>query len=206
MKVLLVNGSPRPNGCTNRALTEIANELQKNDIETQIFHIGNKPISGCIACNVCYKRGQCFMEDKVAEFAELAKTADGFMFGSPVYFAGINGSLKSFMDRLFYSQKKIFHLKPTAGIISLRRGGATPAFDQLNKYFTIRQMPIISSQYWNMVHGNTPEEVEKDAEGLQIMRTLGKNMAWLLKCIKAGEQSGIAHPENEPQIRTNFIR
>ena len=206
MKVILINGSPRKNGCTYTALCEVAGALNKNGIETEIFHIGTKPISGCLACTKCYKTGTCVIDDIVNEFAEKYKDADGLVLGSPVYYAAANGSLTAFMDRLFYAHKNLFKGKPGAAIVSCRRGGATAAFDQLNKYFTIRQMPIISSQYWSMVHGNTPDEVKQDLEGLQIMRTLGNNMAWILKCIRAGKEAGHEMPENERRLMTNFIR
>lgn len=206
MKVLLVNGSPHTKGCTYTALEEIAGTLQKQGIETEIFHIGTKPIAGCIGCGVCSESGQCFQKDIVNDFIAKAKDADGFIFGSPVHFASVGGAISSFMDRVFYGNTKIFEGKPGAGIVSCRRGGATASLDQLNKYFTIRSMPIVSSQYWNMVHGNTPDEVRQDLEGLQIMRTLGNNMAWLLKCIKLGKENGIDFPEREPSLRTNFIR
>ena len=206
MKVLLVNGSPHTKGCTYTALEEIADTLQKQGIETEIFHIGAKPIAGCIGCGVCSDSGQCFQKDIVNEFVTKAKDADGFIFGSPVHFASVGGAISSFMDRVFYGNTKIFEGKPAAGIVSCRRGGASASLDRLNKYFTIRSMPIVSSQYWNMVHGNTPDEVRQDLEGLQIMRTLGNNMAWLLKCIQVGKENGIAFPEREPSLRTNFIR
>lgn len=208
MKVLLINGSPNKKGCTYTALAEISMELNKEGIETEILHIGTKPIPGCIGCGYCYKSGEhkCFYsEDLVNEALEKAKTSDGFIFGSPVHYAGASGMLTSFLDRFFYAGNN-FAYKPGAAIVSCRRGGATAAFDQLNKYFTISNMPIVSSQYWNMVHGNTPEEVKQDLEGMQIMRTLGKNMAWLLKSIEAGKKAGLALPEKEEKIKTNFIR
>jgi len=206
MKVLLINGSPHKEGCTYTALCEIAGALNKNGIETEIFHIGQKPISGCLACGFCKKAGFCAIDDVVAEFADIAKDADGFIFGSPVHYASASGALISFMDRLFYSSGRNFKGKPAAAIVSCRRGGATASFDQLNKYFSISQMPIVTSQYWNMVHGHTPSEVKQDLEGLQTMRTLGNNMAWLIKCIAAGKATGIEIPENETRISTNFIR
>lgn len=206
MKVILVNGSPHKHGCTYTALSEIANVLQTEGIETEIFWVGNKPISGCLACGACRKTGKCFIEDTVNEFVEKAKEADGFVFGSPVHYAGASGMITSFLDRAFYGKGKFFKGKPGAAIASCRRGGASATFDQLNKYFTICSMPVVSSQYWNMVHGNTPEEVKQDLEGLQTMRTLGRNMAWLLKCIELGKQNGINFPEHEPGIATNFIR
>ena len=206
MKVVLINGSPRKNGCTYTALAEIAGALNKHGVETEIFHIGTKPISGCLSCYKCYDTGKCIIKDSVNEFAEKYGDWDGLVLGSPVYYAAANGSLISFMDRLFYSHKTLFKGKPAAAIASCRRGGATATFDQLNKYFSIRQMPIVTSQYWNMVHGHTPEDVKQDLEGLQTMRTLGNNMAWLLKCIKAGKDAGHEMPEGEKPIRTNFIR
>lgn len=206
MKVILVNGSPKEKGCTYTALCEVAGALEKNGIETEIFQVGAKPIAGCIGCGACSKSGKCFVDDGVNEFVEKAKTADGFVFGSPVHYAAASGALTSFLDRAFYGKGAVFAGKPGAAIVSCRRGGASAAFDQLNKYFTISNMPVVSSQYWNQVHGNTPEEVLKDAEGLQTMRTLGNNMAWLLKCIEAGEAAGITFPEREPAVKTNFIR
>ena len=206
MKVILVNGSPREKGCTYTALCEVAGALEKNGIETEIFQVGAKPIAGCIGCNVCLKNGRCFVDDPVNEFVEKAKTADGFVFGSPVHYAAASGAITSFLDRAFYRKGNVFAGKPGAAVVSCRRGGAASAFDQLNKYFTINSMPVVSSQYWNQVHGNTPDEVRQDAEGLQTMRTLGSNMAWLLKCIQAGAAAGITFPEREPAMKTNFIR
>ncbi|MBP3489522.1 MAG: flavodoxin family protein [Roseburia sp.] len=206
MKVILVNGSPKEKGCTYTALCEVAGALEKNGIETEIFQVGAKPIAGCIGCGACSKTGKCFVDDGVNEFVEKAKAADGFVFGSPVHYAAASGALTSFLDRAFYGKGAVFAGKPGAAIVSCRRGGASAAFDQLNKYFTISNMPVVSSQYWNQVHGNTPEEVRKDAEGMQTMRTLGNNMAWLLKCIEAGAAAGITFPEREPAVKTNFIR
>ena len=206
MKVILVNGSPREKGCTYTALCEVAGALEKNGIETEIFQVGAKPIAGCIGCNVCLKNGRCFVDDPVNEFVEKAKTADGFVFGSPVHYAAASGAITSFLDRAFYGKGNVFAGKPGAAVVSCRRGGAASAFDQLNKYFTINSMPVVSSQYWNQVHGNTPDEVRQDAEGLQTMRTLGSNMAWLLKWIQAGAAAGITFPEREPAMKTNFIR
>ena len=206
MKVILVNGSPREKGCTYTALCEVAGALEKNGIETEIFQVGAKPIAGCIGCNVCLKNGRCFVDDPVNEFVEKAKMADGFVFGSPVHYAAASGAITSFLDRAFYGKGNVFAGKPGAAVVSCRRGGAASAFDQLNKYFTINSMPVVSSQYWNQVHGNTPDEVRQDAEGLQTMLTLGSNMAWLLKCIQAGAAAGITFPEREPAMKTNFIR
>lgn len=208
MKVLLINGSPKANGCTYTALSEIANELEKENIETEIFHIGNKPIRGCIGCGGCYTTNKCvFNDDVVNDGIEKVKKADGIILGSPVHYAAASGAITSFLDRLFYAYGgKFLAHKPGAAIVSCRRGGSTAAFEQLNKYFTISNMPIVSSQYWNMVHGNTPEEVKQDLEGMQTMRILGKNMAWLLKSIQAGKEAGIKLPEKEPRAMTNFIR
>ena len=205
MKVLLVNGSPHSKGCTYTALQEVAKTLNENGIETEFFHIGTKPLSGCIACGKCETTKRCIFTDRVNEFLDLAKDADGFIFGSPVHYASAGGSITSFMDRVFYADGSSFRLKPAAAVVSARRGGTTAAFDQLNKYFTISQMPVISSKYWNMVHGFTPEDVMKDLEGLQIMRVLGRNMAWFLKCKEAGLKAGIPMPEQEELIWTNFI-
>ena len=205
MKVLLVNGSPNKKGCTNRALEEVAKTLEENGVQAEIFHIGNKPFGGCIACNYCKTNGECYMKDIVNEFAQKAKEADGFIFGSPVYYASASGALTSFLDRLFYSSARYLQYKPGAVVCSARRAGTTATFDQLNKYFTINNMPVVSSQYWNMVHGHTQEEVEKDLEGLQTMRVLGRNMAWILKCIEIGKENNILRPEPEARIATNFI-
>ena len=206
MKVLLVNGSPHAQGCTYTALSEVAATLEKQGIETELFQVGTKPISGCLGCGACIKTGKCVIDDVVNEFVEKAKDADGFVFGSPVHYAGASGAITSFMDRAFYGKGAVYANKPAAAVMSCRRGGATATLDQLNKYFTISNMPIVSSQYWNMVHGNTPDEVRQDLEGLQTMRTLGINMAWLLKCIEAGKAAGIAMPEREAKVATNFIR
>ena len=206
MKVILVNGSPHEKGCTYTALTEVQKTLEKNEIETEIFWVGNKPISGCLGCGNCIKTGKCFMEDKVNEFLEKVPEADGFVFGTPVHFASGSGMITSFMDRAFYGRRELFKNKLASAVVSCRRGGATSTFDQINKYFAMNNMPIVTSQYWNMVHGSKPEDVLKDEEGLQTMRTLANNMAWLLKCINAGKKAGIELPKNETIIRTNFIR
>lgn len=211
MRVLLVNGSPHKTGCTNRALEVIAGTLADEGIEADIFWIGSKPIGGCIGCFQCSKKGKCVFDDKVNEFTALAAEYDGFIFGSPVYYSGMNGSLMSFMDRVFFSASAKdphpFRFKPAAAVVSARRAGTTSALDQINKYFLHQQMPIISSRYWNMVHGNTPEEVMQDEEGLQIMRVLARNMAWFLKLKEAGEKAGIQLPmQEEKRQATNFIR
>ena len=206
MKVLLVNGGPHEKGCTYTALEEVSKTLQKNGIETEIIWLGVKPIAGCIGCNVCLKTGKCFRNDIVNEFIEKSKEADGFVFGTPVHFASSAGSLTSFMDRVFYGRGNLFKNKPACCVVSCRRGGATATFDQINKYFSICNMPIVTSQYWNQVHGTNPDEVRKDEEGMQTMRTLGNNMAWLLKCIDVAKNNGVEYPENEKAVKTNFIR
>lgn len=206
MKVILVNGSPHEKGCTYTALTEVENTLNKEGIETEIMWLGNDPVAGCIGCGACLKSGRCFRNDVVNTFIEKMSQADGFVFGSPVHFASASGELTSFMDRAFYGRGSFVAGKPAAAVVSCRRGGATAAFDQINKYFSISNMPIVTSQYWNQVHGNTPEQVVQDEEGMQTMRTLGMNMAWLLKCIEAGKKAGIDRPEYEKKIATNYIR
>ena len=204
MKVLLINGSPRKKGNTNLALEEVAKSLGSNGVETQIIGIGAKAVQGCIACNKCAELGRCtFQDDLYNKVREQLKDADGIIVGSPVYYAGPNGSLCALLDRLFYSSTELLEHKPAAAVAVCRRGGASATFDRLNKYFTISNMPVVSSQYWNIVHGLMPGEAAGDAEGLQTMRTLGKNMAWLLKSIKAGPQP---LPEEEAFIATNFIR
>ena len=206
MKVLLVNGSPHEFGCTYTALKEVADTLVNEGIEPEIFWLGTKAISGCTGCGGCRKKGSCIIDDCVNEFVKKAAETDGFIFGSPVHYAAASGAITSFLDRVFYSGSKHFYLKPGACVLSARRGGTTAAFDQLNKYFTISQMPVISSRYWNMVHGNTPDEVKQDLEGLLIMRTLGRNMAWFLKCKQAGQAAGVPLPTRETSVSTNFIR
>lgn len=206
MKVILVNGSPHKQGCTYTAITEIKKTLEKNGIETEEFWLGNKPTAGCIGCGNCLETGKCFMDDKVNEFLEKVPEADGFIFGTPVHFASGSGMITSFMDRVFYGRRNLFKNKLAACVVSCRRGGATSTFDQINKYFAMNNMPIVTSQYWNMVHGSKPEDVLKDEEGLQTMRTLANNMSWLLKCIEAGKNAGIKEPKNEKIIQTNFIR
>jgi multimeric flavodoxin WrbA len=211
MKVFLVNGSPHEKGCTYTALNEVAKTLEEEGISTEIFWIGLKPLSGCIACRSCQKTGRCVFNDCVNDFMAIAKEADGFIFGTPVHYAAAGGAITSFMDRLFYANflsggNLTFYMKPAAAVISARRAGTTAAFDQINKYFTISEMPIISSRYWNMVHGAKPEDVLKDEEGLYTMRVLARNMAFFLKCKKAGIDSGITFPIRENPVFTNFIR
>lgn len=205
MKVLLINGSPHEQGCTFTALSEVAVTLNKNGVETEILYLGKKPISGCVACGKCSENGHCIFDDKVNQVLDMLDAIDGIVVGSPVHYAAASGQITSFLDRLFYSGSSRMAGKLGASVTSCRRGGATAAFDQLNKYFTISNMPIVSSQYWNQVHGNSPEEVRRDKEGLQIMRTLGMNMAWLLKSIEAGTQAGVKKPVYEERVATNFI-
>jgi multimeric flavodoxin WrbA len=206
MHVLMINGSPHEKGCTYTALSEVAGQLEKQGIEVNIFHIGDKPIQGCTGCGGCFKSGHCvFGDDPVNECVDLAGKADGLVVGSPVYYAGPNGSLCAFLDRMFFGKAVAYAYKPAAAVVNCRRGGASAAFDRLNKYFTISSMPIVSSQYWNSTHGFTPEEVRQDLEGMQTMRTLGRNMAWLLKCIEAGKGT-VPYPEEEPRLMTSFIR
>lgn len=207
MKVILFNGSPRANGCTYTALLEIANVLNAQSIETEIVQIGNKPIQDCIGCGGCTNKGKCvFSNDCVNEWIEKAKSANGFVFGTPVYYAHPSGRILSAMDRLFYAGGKYFEHKPAAVITSARRAGTTATLDTISKYLGIAQMPIISSTYWNMVHGNSPEEMQQDLEGMQTMRNVGVNMAWILKCIEIGKQLGVCKPKTETIVWTNFIR
>lgn len=201
MKVLLINGSPNVKGCTYTALNEVSNTLKDEGIETEIIHVGHKDIRGCIGCRKCKAIGKCVFDDIVNEIAPKFKECDGIIIGSPVYFASANGTLISFIDRLFYSVTDDKTMKVGASVVSARRAGTTATFDELNKYFSISGMPIVSSQYWNMVHGNNPEEVKQDKEGLQTMRTLGN----LIKSIQMGKEK-IGLPEKEEHIFTNFMR
>ena len=206
-KILLVNGSGNAEGCTYTALQEIVSALEKEGLEAEIFQLGKDPVRDCIGCGGCGKLGKCvFDEDRVNEFVELARQADGFVFGTPVYYAHPSGRILSFLDRVFYSGGSAFAFKPGVAVASARRAGTTASLDVLNKYFTINRMPVVSSNYWNMVHGNTPMEVKQDLEGLQIMRVIGQNMAWMVKCIEAGKAAGIGYPETEMKVKTNFIR
>lgn len=204
MKVLLINGSPKKEGNTNIALKEVSKSLNNNGVEAKIIHIGNKAIQGCIGCNKCRDLGKCVFQDELYEnIREELKDADALIVGSPVYYAGPNGSLCAILDRIFYSCSHLLQYKPAASVAVCRRGGATSAFDRLNKYFTITNMPVVSSQYWNIVYGAAPGEAAQDAEGLQTMRTLGSNMVWMLKNLKNGAEPT---PEAEARQRTNFIR
>ncbi len=206
MKVLLVNGSPHQNGCTFTALDECARELNKKGIETEILWLGPKAMQGCIACGRCRKLNKCIFDDIVNETSARVEEFDGFIFGGPVYYGGPCGQLTSFMDRLFYSSSKKMACKPASSVVSCRRGGATAAYDRLNKYYEMCNMPLVTSQYWNQIHGNTREEALQDEEGLQTMRTLAVNMTWLLKSIEAGKKAGVEQPVYEPKKPTNFIR
>lgn len=208
MKVLMINGSPNENGCTYRALSEAKKIFDEAGIESEIFQIGKKPVAGCIACGKCYGTGNCIFDDIVNEIAGKTDEFDALIVGSPVYYSGPSGQLTALLDRLFYVSARKMAGKLGACIVSCRRGGASATFDRLNKYFTISNMPVVSSQYWNQVHGanNTPSDVEKDEEGLQTVRTLARNTVWLLKCIEAGKKAGINFPEREQPLRTNFIR
>ena len=205
MKVLLVNGSSRENGCTGAALAEVARALNEEQIETELFFIGNEPLPDCIACRKCRETGKCVFDDMANQFVEKARNADGFVFGSPVYYAHPSGRLLTFMDRAFYSGGDAFQFKPGAAVLSARRAGTTASFDVIYKYFTICSMPVVSSTYWNHVYGSQPEQVAEDKEGLMTMYNIGKNMAWMLKCISLGKEHGIDHPKNE-KVLTNFVR
>jgi len=202
-KVLLINGSPHPHGCTDTALREVASALEKEGVSWDIHWIGTKPVAGCIACQKCGETGRCIFDDQVNRILDHLDDYGALVVGSPVYYAGPAGQLCALLDRLFYCGSDRMAGKFGAAVVSCRRGGASAAFDRLNKYFTICNMPVVSSQYWNQVHGFTPDDVRKDSEGLQTMRTLGQNLAWLLKC---RENSSVPLPEYEAVTFTNFIR
>lgn len=205
-KVLMINGSPHEFGCTYTALKEVADTLEKNGVETEILYLGIKPVAGCIACGKCGQTGRCVFNDQVNRVLEKLAEYQGIVVGSPVYFAGPTGQICAFLDRLFYCGGDRMKGKVAAAVVSCRRGGASAAFDRLNKFFTISNMHVAGSQYWNQIHGKTPAQAVKDLEGLQTMRTLGQNMAWLIKSIAAGEASGLAAPEYEKTQITNFIQ
>ena len=205
-KVLMINGSPHEFGCTYTALKEVADTLEKNGVETEFLYLGTKPVAGCIACGKCSQTGRCVFNDQVNRVLDRLAEYQGIVVGSPVYFAGPSGQVCAFLDRLFYCGGGCMTGKVAAAVVSCRRGGASAAFDRLNKYFTISNMYVAGSQYWNQIHGNRPEQAKKDMEGLQTMRTLGQNMAWLIKSIEAAETGGLAAPEYEPRQRTNFIQ
>ena len=207
MKVLLINGSPHEKGCTYTALCEVAGQLEKEGIQTQLLHIGSGDVRGCTACGGCSGTGRCvFGDDLVNEAIEQMEQADGLVISAPVHYASPAGAMLSFLDRMFYAGGGSFAHKPGACVVSARRAGTTASLDVLSKYMSISQMPLVSSHYWNMVHGNNPEQVRQDVEGMQVMRALGRNMAWLLRCIEAAKEKGIAQPEEEPRQWTNFIR
>ncbi|MGN1125231.1 MAG: flavodoxin family protein [Candidatus Gastranaerophilaceae bacterium] len=209
MKVLMINGSANVKGCTYTALKLIEDELNKHNIDTEIVSLGNKPIRDCMGCGTCRKTASCkcvFDDDIINSLIEKAKIADGFVFGSPVYYAHPAGRLLTAMDRMFYAGGEAFRYKPAAAIVSARRSGTTASLDAIMKHFTINCMPVVSSNYWNMVHGNCPEEVVQDKEGIQIMNLLGQNMAWLLQCVELGKKYGINHPQLPEKVKTNFIR
>lgn len=201
MKVLLINGSPNEHGCTYTALAEVANTLHKHDIATEIVYLGRKPMAGCIACMKCFETGHCFRDDMVKELQKRLDEFDGIVLGSPVYYSNPTGQILSFVQRLFFCKEGVMAGKLGASVVSCRRGGASAAFESLNQFFTICNMPVVSSQYWNSVHGFTPEDVHKDKEGLQTMRSLGENMAWMLKAL-----AGNPHPAYEQRQRTHFIQ
>ena len=204
MHILLINGSPHEKGCTYTALAEVEKALHAGGIGTRWFHLGSRPVRGCVACGGCRKAGKCvFDDDGCNQLSAMIREADGVVIGSPVYYAGPNGALCALLDRVFYSSGGRFDGKPGAAVVSCRRGGASAAFDRLNKYFTICNMPVIPSQYWNSIHGNTPQEAAQDLEGLQIMRTLGNNMAVFLR---RKEAAGLPEAEREQRVNTNFIR
>lgn len=205
MKVLLINGSPHKNGTTFRALSEVASEINKNGIETEIITVGDQKVSGCMACGGCAKKGKCVFDDIVNVLIDKIKESDGVVIGTPVYYASPNGTLISILDRVFYARMGFAH-KVGASIAVARRAGTTASLDVLNKYFTISNMPVCPSVYWNMAFGNNSEQVENDQEGLQTMRVLGDNISWLIKCIKAGKDAGIIPKNNETKLKTNFIR
>lgn len=205
MKVLLLNGSPHEKGSTYTALHEMEKVFQENGIETELIHVGNQAIRGCIACGSCRKTGKCVFDDLVNETAEKFETADGLVVGSPVYYASANATIEALLDRLFYSSHFDKTMKVGASVVSARRGGLSATFDELNKYFTISGMPVASSQYWNSIHGNNADEAAKDLEGLQIMRTLARNMSFLIKSIQLGKEA-YGLPEKEQKINTNYIR
>ena len=206
MKVLLINGSPRERGNTRAALDEIARTLAAEGVETELISVGTGPVSGCTACGACAKTGRCVLEGGVNEAVEALAAADGLIVGTPVHYASPAGALLVFLDRMFYAGAERFAHKPAAAFACARRAGTTASLDVINKYFTISNMHVASSQYWNQVHGNTPEQTLQDIEGMQTMRTLGQNIAWLIKSIEAGETGGLAAPEYEKRQRTNFIQ
>ena len=206
MKVLMVNGSAKAAGCTFTALTEVGKALNEEGVDYEIFQLGAGAMRDCIGCGKCSDRGCIFDDDSVNEFLQKAREADGFVFGSPVYYAHPSGRIQSVLDRAFYAGSYAFAGKPGASVVSARRGGTAASFDVINKYFGITGMPVVSSTYWNMVYGKTPDEVRRDEEGMQTMRNLARNMAYMLKCFEAGKKAGIEAPAMERTHQTNFIR
>ena len=206
MKVLMLNGSPKASGNTGRALEEIGRQLEKEGVEYEIFQLGGAPVRDCIGCGQCTEAGCAFDDDGVNAFIAKAKEADGFVFGTPVYYAHPSGRILSFLDRVFFSSSELFAHKPRAAVAIARRSGTTASFDVLNKYFGISSMPVAGSTYWNVAHGRRPGEVELDEEGRRTMRNLARNLAWMLKCFEAGDRAGIPRPETEEGPATNFIR
>ena len=206
MKVLLVNGSPNPQGCTYTALHEVETTLQRHGIETELLYLGKQPVAGCIACMKCFDTGHCFRDDAVRDIQNRLAEFDGIVLGSPVYYSGPTGQILSFCQHRLVCKEGELAGKLGASVVSCRRGGASATFEQLNQFFTIANMPVVSSQYWNSVHGFTPDDVRRDQEGLQTMRTLGENMAWLLKCIEVARANGVEQPVYEPRMRTHFIQ
>lgn len=206
MKVLMLNGSPKANGNTNAALLEVGRTLENEGISYEIFQMGGKPVRDCIGCGQCCEKGCAFNDDDVNEFIAKAKEADGFVFGTPVYYAHPSGRILSFLDRAFYAGGAAFRFKPGASVAVARRGGSSASFDCLNKYFGIAQMPVVGSTYWNMVYGRVPGEAEQDLEGMQTMQNLAKNMAWMMKCFELGRKNGISLPDTSAVVRTDFIR
>lgn len=206
MKILLVNGSPHEKGCTYTALCEVASELEKHNIESEILWLGRAPISSCMACGGCSVKHRCVHDDCVNRAIDIMSQCDGIIVGSPVHYAGPSGQITSFLGRLFYSGSQVLSGKPAAAVVSCRRGGASSAYESLCKFFQMSNMPVVTSQYWNSVHGSNPDEVKRDLEGLQTMRTLAVNFAWILENIAAGRRQSVAPPHYEPKQRTNFIR
>lgn len=206
MKVLMLNGSSHINGTTMATLTEVGKALEEDGIEYEIFQIGGGPVADCLGCGQCTENGCIFSDDAVNAFVAKAKEADGYIFGTPVYYAHPSGRIQSFLDRVFYSSGKHFAHKPGASVAVARRGGTATTFDVLNKYFGITQMITVGSTYWNQVHGRNAEDAAKDLEGMQTMRNLGHNMAWVLKCLEAGKEKGLVPPTADRSNQTNFIR
>ena len=211
MNVLMLNGSAKPKGCTYTALEEIGRTLAEEGVSYEIFQLGPAPIRDCIGCGQCTEHGCIFTDDAVNAFIEKARHADGFVFGTPVYYAHPSGRIFSFLDRAFYSNGRAgmpdaFRFKPGASVAVARRGGISASFDALNKYFGISQMPVAGSTYWNMVHGAVAEDAPQDEEGMQTLRNLARNMIWMMRCFAVGREQGVPYPETEKKVSTNFVR